>query len=188
MTEILKSLLKDIEKRMKQAVNVVREELSHVRTGRASPALVENIPVDYYGSVVELKQVASITAPDAKTLLIQPWDKSVIGAIEKAIWKSELGFNPVVDSTVIRITMPPLTEERRKEIAKMAKKIVEEGKIAIRNLRREANDEIKKMAKEGKISEDDEKATQAEVQKLTDEHINELDGVWEKKEKEIMSV
>lgn len=188
MTEILRSLLKDIEKRMKQAVNVVREELSHVRTGRASPALVENIPVDYYGSTVELKQIASITAPDAKTLLIQPWDKSVIGAIEKAIWKSELGFNPVVDSTVIRITMPPLTEERRKEIAKMAKKIVEEGKIAIRNLRREANDEIKKMTKEGKISEDDEKATQAEVQKLTDEHINELDGVWEKKEKEIMSV
>ncbi|MEN3185550.1 MAG: ribosome recycling factor [Atribacterota bacterium] len=173
---------------MKQAVNVVREELSHVRTGRASPALVENIAVDYYGSTVELKQIASITTPDAKTLLIQPWDKSVIGVIEKAIWKSELGFNPVVDSAVIRITMPPLTEERRKEIAKMAKKIVEEGKVAIRNLRREANEEIKKMAKEGEISEDDEKATQAEIQKLTDEHINELDGVWEKKEKEIMSV
>ncbi|MGQ9473817.1 MAG: ribosome recycling factor [Candidatus Caldatribacteriaceae bacterium] len=188
MTELVKALLKDIDKRMKQAVSVVREELSHVRTGRASPALVENISVDYYGSMVELKQLASITAPDAKTLLIQPWDKNALSSIEKAIWKSELGFNPVVDSTVIRITMPPLTEERRKEIARMAKKIVEEGKIAIRNLRREANEEIKKMEKEGKISEDDGKSTQAEIQKMTDEHINELEGIWEKKEKEIMSV
>jgi len=188
LTEILKSLLKDIDKRMKQAVSVVREELSHVRTGRASPALVENVPVDYYGSTVELKQIASVTTPDAKTILIQPWDKNAIGAVEKAIWKSELGFNPVVDSTVIRITLPPLTEERRKEIAKMAKKIVEDGKIAIRNLRREANEEVKKMEKEGKISEDEEKATQAEIQKMTDEHINELEGIWEKKEKEIMSV
>ncbi len=173
---------------MKQAVNVVREELSHVRTGRASPALVENISVDYYGSTVELKQIASITTPDAKTILIQPWDKNAVNAIEKAIWKSELGFNPIVDSTAIRITMPPLTEERRREIARMAKKIVEEGKVAIRNLRREANEEVKKMGKEGKISEDDEKATQAEIQKMTDERINELDGIWEKKEKEIMSV
>ncbi len=188
MSELLKSLLKDIDKRMKQAVNVVREELSHVRTGRASPALVENIPVDYYGSVVELKQIASITTPDAKTILIQPWDKNALNAIEKAIWKSELGLNPTVDSTIIRIVLPPLTEERRKEIAKMAKKLVEEGKIAIRNLRREANEEIKKLEKDGKISEDEEKATQAEVQKMTDEHINELDGLWEKKEKEIMSV
>lgn len=188
MNELLKPLLKDIEKRMKQAVNVVREELSHVRTGRASPALVENLEVEYYGTTVQLKQIASITTPDARTILIQPWDRNALPLIEKAIWKSDLGFNPAVDATVIRVTLPPLTEERRKEIAKMAKKIVEEGKVAVRNLRREANEEVRKMEKEGKVSEDESKWAQAEIQKLTDEHINELDGLWEKKEKEIMSV
>ncbi|HPZ81103.1 MAG TPA: ribosome recycling factor [Candidatus Atribacteria bacterium] len=188
MNDDLKLVIKDVEKTMKHAINVAREELSRVRTGRASPTLVENLEVDYYGTTMELKQIASITIPDARTIVIQPWDKNALSPIEKAIWKSDLGFNPQVDSAVIRITMPPLTEERRKEIAKMAKKWVEEAKVAIRNLRREANEEIRKMEKEGKISEDESERARAEVQKLTDEHINEIDDLWERKEKEIMSI
>ncbi|HHF08987.1 MAG TPA: ribosome recycling factor [Candidatus Atribacteria bacterium] len=188
MLDKVKELLKDIKKRMKQAVSVAREELSHVKTGRASPALVENVQVEYYGTFVELKQIASITTPDARTILIQPWDKASLKAIEKAIWKSELGFNPAVDSDVIRVAVPPLTEERRREMAKMAKKIAEDAKVAVRNLRREANEEIRKLEKTGEISEDESKHAQAEVQKLTDEHINEIEGLWERKEKEIMEL
>ncbi|MDK2895933.1 MAG: ribosome recycling factor [Candidatus Atribacteria bacterium] len=184
----LKKLLKDTEKRMQQAVQVLREEFSHVKTGRASPALIENLEIDYYGSSTELKQIASISTPDARTLLIQPWDKNALQAIEKAIWKSDLGFNPVIDSAVIRISVPPLTEERRKEIAKTVKKLAEEAKVAIRNIRREANEEIKKMEKESLISEDESKRNLGEVQKLTDDFINQIEGLWEKKEKEIMSV
>ena len=188
MNDNLKSVVKDVEKRMKQAISVAREELSHVRTGRASPSLVEDLEIDYYGTIMKLKQIASITTPDARTIVIQPWDKNALSLIEKAIWKSDLGLNPKVEGGIVRIIIPPLTEERRREIAKLAKKWVEEAKVAIRNLRREANEEIKKMEKEGEISEEDSERAQAEVQKLTDEYINELDGLWEKKEKEIMTV
>jgi len=181
-------VIKDVEKRMKQAINVAREELSRVRTGRASPALVEDLEIDYYGTIMKLKQIASITTPDARTIIIQPWDKNALSLIEKAIWKSDLGLNPQIEGGVIRIAIPPLTEERRKEIAKIAKKWIEEAKVAIRNLRREANEKIKKMEKRGEISEDESERAQAEVQKLTDEHINDLDGLWEKKEKEIMTI
>jgi len=188
MAEQLKDLMKDIEKRMKTAITILRDELSHVKTGRATPALIENVIVDYYGSMVELKTIASINTPDAKTIIIQPWDKNALQPIEKGIWKSDLGFNPVVDANIIRINVPPLTEERRKEIAKFTKKTVEEAKVAIRNLRREANEGIKKLEKDGIISEDESKKSVAEVQKKTDEFINEIDGIWEKKEKEIMSI
>ncbi|HOA98424.1 MAG TPA: ribosome recycling factor [Candidatus Atribacteria bacterium] len=188
MNEDLKLVIKDVEKRMKQAINVAREELSRVRTGRASPALVEDLEIDYYGTIMKLKQIASITTPDARTIIIQPWDKNALSLIEKAIWKSDLGLNPQIEGGVIRIAIPPLTEERRKEIAKIAKKWIEEAKVAIRNLRREANEKIKKMEKRGEISEDESERAQAEVQKLTDEHINDLDGLWEKKEKEIMTI
>jgi len=188
MAEPLKELLKDIEKRMKTTITVLRDELSHVKTGRATPALIENVVIDYYGSLVELKTIASINTPDAKTIVIQPWDKNALQPIEKGIWKSDLGFNPVIDSNVIRINVPPLTEERRKEIAKFTKKSAEEAKVAVRNLRREANDDIKKFEKDGNVSEDESKKTIAEVQKRTDEFINEIDGVWEKKEKEIMNI
>ena len=188
MNDNLKSVVKDVEKRMKQAISVAREELSHVRTGRASPSLVEDLEIDYYGTIMKLKQIASITTPDARTIIIQPWDKNALSLIEKAIWKSDLGFNPQVEGGVVRIIIPPLTEERRREMAKLAKKWVEEAKVSIRNLRREANEEIKKMEKGGEIPEDDSERAQAEVQKLTDEYINELDGIWEKKEKEIMTV
>ncbi|HSV31236.1 MAG TPA: ribosome recycling factor [Atribacteraceae bacterium] len=188
MADYLKDLYRDIEKRMKGAIHVAQDELSHVKTGRAAPALVENVEVDYYGALTPLVQIASITTPDAKTILIQPWDKNALQPIEKAIWKSDLGFNPIVDSAVIRINVPPLTEERRKEIAKLAKKIVEETKVAVRNLRREANDEIKRIEKSGSISEDDGKKGTAEIQKMTDQYINETEGLWEKKEKEIMTI
>jgi len=188
MNEDLKLVIKDVEKRMKQAINVAREELSRVRTGRASPALVEDLEIDYYGTIMKLKQIASITTPDVRTIIIQPWDKNALSLVEKAIWKSDLGLNPQIEGGVIRIAIPPLTEERRKEIAKIAKKWIEEAKVAIRNLRREANEKIKKMEKRGEISEDESERAQAEVQKLTDEHINDLDGLWEKKEKEIMTI
>ena len=188
MNEDLKLVIKDVEKRMKQAINVAREELSRVRTGRASPALVEDLEIDYYGTIMKLKQIASITTPDIRTIIIQPWDKNALSLVEKAIWKSDLGLNPQIEGGVIRIAIPPLTEERRKEIAKIAKKWIEEAKVAIRNLRREANEKIKKMEKRGEISEDESERAQAEVQKLTDEHINDLDGLWEKKEKEIMTI
>ncbi|MCX6090556.1 MAG: ribosome recycling factor [Candidatus Atribacteria bacterium] len=188
MAEQIKEVLKDVEKRMKAAINVLKGELSHVKTGRATPALIENISVDYYGSVAELKTISSISTPDAKTILIQPWDKNALQPIEKAIWKSDLGFNPVVDANLIRINVPPLTEERRKEIAKFTKKSVEEAKVAIRNIRREANDTIKRLEKEGIVPEDESKKTVADVQKLTDECTNEIDGVWEKKEKEILNI
>jgi ribosome recycling factor len=188
MAEPLKELLKDIEKRMRAAISVLREELAHIKTGRATPALIENVEIDYYGSTVELKTIASITIPDVKTIIIQPWDKKALQPIEKGIWKSDLGFNPVIDTNIIRINVPPLTEERRKEIAKFTKKSVEESKVAVRNLRREANDGIKKLEKDGFISEDESKKAVAEVQKRTDEFINEIEGLWEKKEKEIMSI
>ncbi len=188
MTDDLKALFKDIEKRMKSAIHVAEEELSHVKTGRAAPALVENVEVEYYGTMTPLQQIASISTPDARTIIIQPWDKNVLQAVEKAIWKSELGFNPIVDSNIIRIAVPPLTEERRKEIAKLAKKLTEEAKVAVRNLRREANDELKKREKGGNISEDESKKGTAEVQKLTDQYINEIEGLWERKEKEIMNL
>jgi ribosome recycling factor len=151
MDDNLKLVVKDVEKRMKQAISVAREELSHVRTGRASPGLVEDLEIDYYGTVMKLKQIASITTPDARTIIIQPWDKNALSLIEKAIWKSDLGFNPQVEGGVVRIIIPPLTEERRREMAKLAKKWVEEAKVSIRNLRREANEEIKKMERRRNI-------------------------------------
>jgi ribosome recycling factor len=176
MAEQLKDLLKDVEKRMKAAITVLREELSRVKTGRATPALIENVIIDYYGSMVELKTIASINTPDAKTIIVQPWDKNALQPIEKGIWKSDLGFNPVVDANIIRINVPPLTEERRKEIAKFTKKTAEEAKVAIRNLRREANEGIKKLEKDGVISEDESKKSVAEAQKMTDSHNTSHNG------------
>ena len=179
-------LLSETKDKMKKAVNVFSGELATVRTGRASPSVLQGIKVDYYGNLTALNQVASITAPEPDLLIVHPWDKNILSAVEKAIMSSDLGLNPSNDGNVIRIPIPPLTEERRKEIVKMVKKMAEEARIAIRNIRRGANDDLKGKKKEGIISEDDEKRLEKRIQELTDEHIQMIDNILKDKEKEIL--
>ncbi|WP_058303963.1 ribosome recycling factor [Gorillibacterium timonense] len=182
------SVKKSAEERMEKAMVALKREMASLRAGRASASLLDRIQVEYYGSMTPLNQMAGITTPDSRTLLIQPWDKSAMGAIEKAILKSELGLNPSNDGTVIRIVIPALTEERRAELAKMTKKFGEEAKVAVRNIRRDANDDIKKLEKTDGISEDETRRHQDEIQKLTDRYIVEVDKILAAKEKEIMEV
>ena len=184
----MKETITDADLRMKRSVEAFRQELMHIRTGKSSAALVESIRVEYYGSQAPLSQVANITTPDPKTIAIQPWDKSVLGAIEKAIQKSELGLTPQNNGTLIRLPIPPLTEERRRELVKVTRRYLEEAKVAVRNIRRDANDNLKQAEKEGKISEDTSHTTQDKIQELTDKHIKEMDHLLELKEKEIMEV
>ena len=181
------TIKKEAEARMAKAVEALKRELASLRAGRATPALLERIQAEYYGTMTPINQLGSITTPDPRTLVIQPWDKSALGSIEKAIQKSELGLNPVSDGNVIRITLPPLTEERRKELVKETKKFGEEAKVAIRNIRRDANDEIKKKEKT-EISEDESRRHQEDVQKLTDRYVAEVDKILAAKEKEILEV
>jgi ribosome recycling factor len=173
---------------MVKALDVLKKELQSLRAGRANPAILEKITVDYYGSPTPINQMANITAPEPRLLVIQPWDKSIIPNIEKAILKSDLGLNPSSDGTVIRLAIPQLTQERRKELAKVVKKKGEDAKVAVRNIRREANELLKNLEKSKDISEDDNKRSQEDVQKLTDKFIQEIDKVLENKEKEIMEV
>ncbi|MEY4480636.1 MAG: Frr [Bacillota bacterium] len=175
------------EERMEKAVGALRRELASLRAGRASVSLLDRVQVEYYGAMTPVNQLANISTPDARTLIIQPWDKSSIGAIEKAILKSDLGLTPSNDGTVIRITIPALTEERRNDLVKMTKKYGEEAKVAVRNIRRDANDDIKKLEK-GTISEDESRGHQEEIQKLTDKFTAEVDKVLAAKEKEILDV
>jgi len=182
--EVLDTTKQDMEK----TVAAFRKELSHVRTGRASTALLEGLTVEYYGARTPLNQLATLSAPEASLLVVQPYDKSVIGAIEKAIQSSDLGLNPLNDGKLIRIPIPPLTEERRKGLVKNAHKHAEEGRVAIRNVRRDVNDHLKKMLKDHQVSEDEEKQAMAEVQKLTDQHIEEINSALKKKEAEVMEV
>ena len=175
------------EERMEKAVGGLRHELASLRAGRASVSLLDRVQVEYYGAMTPVNQLANISTPDARTLIIQPWDKSSIGAIEKAILKSDLGLTPSNDGTVIRITIPALTEERRNDLVKMTKKYGEEAKVAVRNIRRDANDDIKKLEK-GTISEDESRGHQEEIQKLTDKFTAEVDKVLAAKEKEILDV
>ena len=184
----MKQVIQDVEARMKKAVQNLEHEFSGLRTGRASPALFDKIRVDAYGTPTPLSQVANISCPEARLVVIQPWDKALMSDIEKAIQKSELSLNPSNDGKVIRIQIPPLTEERRKEMVKLAKSIAENNRVAIRNIRRDANDELKKQAKGGTISEDEEKKGADEVQKLTDRYTAEIDKVFKVKEKEILEV
>lgn len=172
--------------KMEKAIAAFQKELSRLRTGRASPALLEGIRVDYYGTPTPIQQTASVTIPESRLIVIQPWDKGTIEAIEKAIQKANLGLSPTNDGKVIRISIPPLTEERRKEIAKLAKKMGEECKVAIRNIRREANEGLKSLEKDKKISEDDLHRATDEVQKATDEQIKEAEKILEAKKKEIL--
>ena len=183
-----KSLLKNGEDRMKKAVANLSRELASVRAGRANPSLLEKIQIDYYGAPTPLNQLAGISVPEARMLLIQPYDKSVLDEIEKAILKSDLGLTPSNDGDVIRITIPPLTEERRQELVKLVRKYAEENKVAVRNVRRDLNDDLKKSEKNGEITEDELRRLTDEVQKLTDKYIAEIDKIVEEKEKEIMEV
>jgi ribosome recycling factor len=179
---------KDVEAHMNKCVEVTRAEFAGIRTGRASPALLDRLHVEAYGQVVPLKQVASITAPDARSLVIQAWDKTVVPEIRKAIEKSDLGLTPNVDGTAIRLTIPPLNEERRKDLVKLVRKKGEDGKIAVRNVRHKAHDDLKHQLKNGEITEDDNKRLQEQLQKLTDRFIKEIDALVAAKEKEIMEV
>jgi ribosome recycling factor len=171
---------------MEKAISSYQKDLSRLRTGRASPALLEGIRVDYYGTPTPINQTASINIPESRLIVIQPWDKSTIESIEKAIQKANLGLSPTNDGSVIRISIPPLSEERRKELGKLAKKMAEECKVAIRNIRREANDSLKKLEKDKKISEDDYHRATEEVQKSTDEKVKRVDEILEIKQKEIL--
>jgi ribosome recycling factor len=176
------------EERMKKTVANLKEGFASLRTGRASASLFDRIRVDYYGEKSPLNQVANISIPEARLIVIQPWDKNLIGEIEKAIRASELSLNPSNDGKVIRISIPPLTEERRKELVKLAKAQAEQSRVAVRNIRRDGNDELKKLLKDAAITEDDESKGTAELQKLTDSYIGHVNQVLEEKEKEIMEV
>ena len=181
-------LLKDGEDKMKKAVSNLRRELATLRAGRATPSLLDKVQVDYYGAATPLNQLAGISSPEARMLLVQPYDKSVIAEIEKAILKSDLGLTPTNDGDVIRITIPALTEERRTELVKVVKKYAEEAKVAVRNIRRDVNDRLKKDEKDNVITEDELRRLTDDVQKLTDKYVSEIDHVTEEKEKEIMEV
>jgi ribosome recycling factor len=178
--------LTETRENMKDTLEALKREFNRIRTGRASTALVEGIKVSAYSTQMPLEQVASISVPESRLIVIQPWDQSIIGEIEKSILKSELGLTPMNDGKVIRISIPPLTEERRKELAKLARKMAEESKISIRNHRRDANEMFKELKKEKEISEDDLYRYQDEVQQITDEFIKKIDETTAEKEKEIV--
>ena len=183
-----KEIVASAEENMKKTVDVVKKEFASLRAGRATPSLLDKIAVKYYGTPTPLNQVANITVPEARLLVIQPWDKTVLPEIERAILKSDLGINPTSDGTVIRLAIPQLTRERRQELVKTLKKKAEDGRVAIRNVRRETNDSLKAKEKKGELSEDDLRRTQDDVQKMTDKYIKEIDNITSTKEQEIMQV
>jgi len=180
------TVYKDAESRMQGALETLGREFAGVRTGRAATALLEGIRVDYYNTPTPVTQVASISVPDARTLLIQPWDQSLLPKLEKAIQRSDLGLTPANDGKVIRLNIPPLNEERRKQLAKVVGKLAEEARVAVRNIRREAKDKVRGFAKDKKLSEDDEKRSEGELQKLTDRFIQRVEELLKKKEQEIL--
>ncbi|HOL90990.1 MAG TPA: ribosome recycling factor [Clostridiales bacterium] len=179
---------KDIENKMVKAISALKEELVGIRAGRANPAILDKITVDYYGVPTPINQLGSISVPEARVIVIQPWDAKILKDIEKAIQKSDIGINPSNDGKVIRLIFPVLTEERRKELTKQVKKIGENAKVAIRNVRRDALEDFKTQKKNGEITEDDLKVAENDIQKLTDKYIDEVDKLMELKEKEIMEV
>jgi len=183
----MEDIKKNCEERMKKTINALKDEFAGLRTGRASPALLDKIRVDYYGQKSPLNQVASVSVQDSRTIVIQPWDKALLSEIEKAIQKSELGINPSNDGKVIRIVVPPLTEERRKELVKSAKASAEQSRVGIRNIRRDSLEDIKKKKDSG-LSEDAMKKLEEDLQKLTDNYISQINKILEEKEKEIMEV
>lgn len=185
---MINDILKDAETRMGKTIEATRSELAKIRTGRASPALLEHLSVDYYGTATPISQVANISVQDARTLAVQPWEKQMVPVVEKAILESNLGLNPVTAGEIIRIPLPPLTEERRREMAKLASSEGENGKVAVRNIRRDANSDLKDLLKEKEITEDEDKQGHDQVQKLTDQYVEKIDQIVAEKEAEIMQV
>jgi ribosome recycling factor len=185
---MLDELYKKTEEHMNKTLENLAQELSGIRTGKASPAILDVVRVNYYGQNVPVKQVANISVPDPRTLAIQPWDRSMIGEIEKAIQASDLGLNPQNDGGMIRLPIPPLTEERRKDLVKVVKRIGEDSKVAVRNVRRDANEKVKKLEKEHELSEDAMHAKQDEIQKLTDAFIKRVDAAVAGKEREVLEM
>ncbi len=185
---MLDKIVHETEDKMKKAVEFTRQELSKLRSGKATAAILDDIRIDYYGKKMPIAQTASISTPDAHLITVQPWDKTLIHEVEKAILAANIGLTPANDGTVIRLPVPPLTEERRKELVKVAKKFAEDGRITIRNIRRDSNEHLKKAEKEEHVSEDERKHGEGEVQKLTDKYIKQLDDILAGKEKEIMEV
>lgn len=185
---MLAEFKKDIENRMKKSLDALHTELTKLRTGRAHPSLLDHVMVSYYGKDTPLNQVAAISVADARTLTVSPWEKNMVSAIEKAILTAELGLNPATSGTVIRIPMPPLSEERRKDMIKLARSEAENGRVAIRNIRRDANNHLKDQVKKKLITEDEERRSQDEIQKITDRYIKEIDKVLAAKEADLMEV
>ena len=183
---MVQDLITKTKDQMSKTVDFCASQLGKIRTGRASTSLLDGVMVDMYGTMGPISNAASISTPDARSIIVQPWDKSLLSAIERAIHQADLGFNPQNDGTLLRIPVPPLTEERRKEFVKMSKKIAEEAKIALRNIRRDTNESLKKIEKSKEISEDDRKKGEDEVQKITDQFIKNVDTLQEKKEKELL--
>ncbi len=183
-----KEIITKSEETMKKSINFLKEDLASIRAGKANPKLVDKIQVSYYGTMTPLNQVANISVPEPRAITIQPWDASLVKEIEKAIMVSDLGINPSNDGKIIRLVIPPLTEERRKDLIKQVKKEVENAKVAIRNIRRDANEEFKKLEKSSEITKDDHKKAEEEMQKFTDKYIKITDDIYKDKEKEILEV
>jgi ribosome recycling factor len=185
---MINDVIKDVQHRMHGAIEALHREFKSLRTGRANAAMLDNVTVDYYGTPTPIAQVASIKVPEASLIVAEPWDKSMVGAIEKAIRNADLGLNPANDGKIVRIPVPQLTEERRKELVKKAHHVSEEARTAVRQVRRDGNDKLKKMLKDHEISEDDEKRGLDEIQKMTDKHIDEVGNILKHKEQDIMAV
>jgi ribosome recycling factor len=184
----VQSALRDADHRMARAVEVAREEFSGVRTGRATPAILNRVTVEYYGTSTPMNQLASFSVPEPRLLVIQPFDRTAMAAMEKAIMQSDLGLTPSNDGNVIRLAFPPLTEERRKELIRVVRERAEEGRVSVRNVRRHSKDELERLKKDGQISEDDLNRSEKELQKLTDRYVGEIDDLLSHKEKELMEV
>ncbi len=185
---MINDIHQDASTRMKKSVESLKSELSKIRTGRAHPSLLDQITVSYYGSETPLNQVANVAIEDSRTLTVTPWEKSLVQAVEKAIMSSDLGLNPAISGTVIRIPLPPLTEERRRDLVKLVKHEAENARVAIRNIRRDANSEIKELLKEKMVSEDEAHAAEEKIQKITDQFIKEIEKLLEKKEADLLSM
>ena len=185
---MLKDAERSAQEKMQHSIEVLKKELGTIRTGRATPALLDGVSVEYYGAPTPVTQVASVSIPESRSIVIQPWDPTIMGDIEKAILRANLGLTPTNDGKVIRISIPALTEERRKDLVKVARKYAEEGRVSLRNVRRDVNEQVKKLEKDGKISEDESRSSHERVQKLTDYFTAVVNQTIEKKEKEIMEI
>lgn len=185
---MINEIKKDAESRMKKAIQALETDLTKIRTGRANPGILDHVMVDYYGNMTPINQVAAVNVSDSRTLTVTPWEKTMVQAVEKAILTADLGLNPSSAGTAIRVPMPPLNEERRKEMIKVVRSEVEQSKVSIRNIRRDANNQLKDLVKDKQISEDDERRATDQIQKLTDHYISEVDTRLEAKEKDLMEI